>query len=89
MSFTRFALFFVLWILACAFFVEPTLITPFFESKHTVDLAYNGTLVHLAPMEYNSGNSAPVESMDHFRVLCLLYVGLPLLVYLGSHFREL
>lgn len=89
MSLTRFTVFFVLWILACAFFVEPALIAPLFEGKHTVDLAYNGDLVHLAPLEYNSGNSAAVESMDHFRVLCLLYVGLPLLVYLGSQFREL
>ncbi len=89
MSITRFAIFFVLWILACAFFVEPTLIAPLFESKHAVDLAYNGNLVQLAPMEYNSGGNAPVESMDHFRVLCMLYVGLPLLVYLGSQFKEL
>jgi hypothetical protein len=89
MSITRFALFFVLWILACAFFVEPTLIAPLFESKHTVDLAYNGALVQLAPMENNSGYDVAVESMDHFRVLCLLYVGLPLLVYLGSQLKEL
>jgi hypothetical protein len=89
MSIKRFAIFFVMWVLSCAFFLEPALVAPLFETQATIDLAFNGNPSQLAAMGMVQPGSTAVESMDHFRVLCLLYFGLPVALYLATQWKEL
>jgi hypothetical protein len=89
MSIKRFALFFVVWVIGCALVIEPAFIAPLFESASTVELAFNGELVQLGNGIPALSSSAAVESMDHFRVLCLLYFGLPVAFYLATQWKEL
>ncbi|WP_334120855.1 hypothetical protein [Limnobacter sp.] len=89
MSIKRFAIFFIVWVLSCAFFFEPALIAPFFETNATIDLAFNGNPSQLGGVAMDQPGHAAVESMDHFRVLCLLYFGLPVAIYLATQWKEL
>lgn len=89
MSIKRFAMFFVVWVLGCAFVLEPAFIAPLFDTSSTIDLAFNGDPSQLSGLGLAQNNSAAVESMDHFRVLCLLYFGLPVAVYLATQWKEL
>lgn len=89
MSIKRFAVFFVLWILGCAFVLEPAFIAPLFQGGTAIDLAFNGNPAQLGGLSLTENHSAAVESMDHFRVLCLLYFGLPVAVYLATQWKEL
>ncbi|MDP3187488.1 hypothetical protein [Limnobacter sp.] len=89
MSIKRFAIFFVVWVLSCAFFLEPALVAPLFETNATIDLAFNGNPSQLGGVSTVQNGSAAVESMDHFRVLCLLYFGLPVAIYLATQWKEL
>lgn len=89
MSIKRFAIFFLVWVAGCAFIIEPAFISPWFGSVSTIDLAFNGELVELGNMPLAAAGSPAVESMDHFRVLCLLYFGLPVAVYLATQWKEL
>ncbi len=89
MSIKRFALFFVVWVLGCAFVLEPAFIAPLFDTNSTINLAFNGDPANLGGMRVVQDHGAAVESMDHFRVLCLLYFGLPVAVYLATQWKEL
>jgi hypothetical protein len=89
MSIKRFAVFFVLWVLGCAFVLEPAFIAPLFETSSTLELAFAGNPGQLGGLELNTNSGAAVESLDHFRVLCLLYFGLPVAVYLATQWKEL
>ncbi|PQJ25842.1 hypothetical protein BSZ31_13640 [Limnobacter sp. SAORIC-690] len=89
MSIKRFTVFFVLWVLGCAFVLEPAFIAPLFETSSTLELAFAGNPGQLGGLELNTNSSTAVESMDHFRVLCLLYFGLPVAVYLATQWKEL
>lgn len=89
MSIKRFAMFFVLWILSCAFIFEPAFIAPLFDTSSTINLAFNGNAGQLGVFDLNANNEAAVESLDHFRVICLLYFGLPVAVYLATQWKEL
>jgi hypothetical protein len=89
MSIKRFAMFFVLWVLSCAFVLEPTFIAPLFETGSIIDVAFSENLAHVGGLGLTEYDTAAVESMDHFRVLCLLYFGLPVVVYLATQWKEL
>lgn len=89
MTIKRFAMFFFAWVLGCAFVLEPAFISPFFHASSTVNLAFNGDLTQLGGYEVVPALCAAVESMDHFRALCLLYFGLPVTVYLATQLKEL
>jgi hypothetical protein len=89
MSIKRFAVFFVLWVLGCAFVLEPAFIAPLFDTSSTINLAFNGNPAQLGNLDVAQNHTAAVESMDHFRVLCLLYFGLPVAVYLATQWKEL
>lgn len=89
MSIKRFAMFFVAWVLACAFVLEPAIISPLFETSSTITLAFAGNPAQLGGLDLANAANAAVESMDHFRVLCLLYFGLPVAVYLATQWKEL
>jgi len=89
MSIKRFAVFFILWVLGCAFILEPAFIAPMFETSSTLELAFAGNPGQLGGLELHTNSSTAVESLDHFRVLCLLYFGLPVAVYLATQWKEL
>ena len=89
MGIKRFALFFIAWVTSCVFFLEPALVTPLFETNTAIDLVFNGNPSELGGIPATQGNSAAVESFDHFRVLCLLYFGLPVAIYLATQLKEI
>ncbi|HEX4879726.1 MAG TPA: hypothetical protein VFV39_07775 [Limnobacter sp.] len=89
MSIWRFTIFFAVWALACAFIIEPAFITPFFDAPTGVTLAFNGAANTLGMNNGETFNMHAVESMDHFRVLCLVYFGLPVVVYLATRLKDL
>ena len=89
MGIKRFALFFIVWVLTCAFFLEPALVAPLFETNTAIDLVFNGNPSDLGGIPATQSNGAAVESLDHFRVLCLLYFGLPVAIYLATQLKEI
>jgi len=89
MGIKRFLMFFVAWVASCAFVLEPAFIAPLFENSGSVALAFAGDVAELGGITLSSGYGAAVESMDHFRALCLLYFGLPVAVYLATQWKEL
>lgn len=84
MTFRLFLVFFSFWVVGCAVVLEPLFIAPLFESSHgLIQLALLGDQGQAI-----QGLQSPATqgiSMDHLRVLCLLYFGLPVAVYLFSH----
>ncbi|HEX4843513.1 MAG TPA: hypothetical protein VFV57_07565 [Limnobacter sp.] len=89
MSIKRFTIFFAIWALACAFVIEPAFITPLFDAQPSINLAFNGPSNTLDMASGEAFNRNAVESMDHFRVLCLMYFGLPAVVYLATQLKDL
>lgn len=76
MTLKQFGLFAFAWLAICSVIIEPAYITPYFNGLTGIELAFNGSLPNLGE---------PVNtSNDHFRVLCLLYFGLPCAIYLLS-----
>ena len=47
MSIKRFTVFFVLWVLGCAFVLEPAFIAPLFETSSTLELAFEIGRAHV------------------------------------------
>lgn len=76
MTLKQFGLFAFAWLAICAVIIEPAYITPYFDGLSGIELAFNGSLAAF----HETANT----SNDHFRVLCLLYFGLPCAVYLAS-----
>lgn len=89
MSIKQFAVFFLAWVLGCAFILEPAFICPLFTPASMVELAFNGNDTQLGELNIAGGEAAAVESLDYFRVICLLYFGLPAAVYLIAQRKEL
>lgn len=89
MSLKRFGLFCLIWTLGCAFIIEPAFISPLFEQQGTLELALNVHQSDVPQTALFTTRGSEVESMDHFRVLVLLYVVVPALVYLGTNLESL
>jgi hypothetical protein len=87
MSVRKFVAVLAAWVLVCAWVLEPTLISPFFDGVSTLDLASADILMNVSDAPQTAAVSEPMQqamSMDHLRALCLLYFGLPAAVYLLS-----
>ncbi|WP_370263027.1 hypothetical protein [Limnobacter sp.] len=82
------SVFFLAWVAVCALVIEPAFVAPFFNAGTSLDLAFNGAVGELGGVQSGLGGNA-VESMDHFRVLCLLYFGLPVVVFLSTRLKDL
>ncbi|HEX5486869.1 MAG TPA: hypothetical protein VFX23_12830 [Limnobacter sp.] len=90
----RYILALAMWFACCAWVIEPMVFathlahasqtTPALELASTAPLSQLG--IQINDLGTQIGN--PVESMDRFRILCLLYVGVPLLVWLGVHAKS-
>lgn len=89
MSLKRFCFFVVIWSLACAFIIEPAFISPLFEHTSALELAFNSYQSDANQSALVMSHASTVESMDHFRVLCLLYLVVPALVYVGGNLESL
>lgn len=67
------------WFLLCALVIEPFMISPQFADMQSWEVA-QASLQSVSDMQ-SALLAGPSEiSMDHFRVLCLLYFGLPAMV---------
>ena len=88
MTIKQFTIFFAIWVLSCSLFLEPTFIEPLFETGTTINMAFNGSTDQLGELELEKIQSVVTESMDHFRVLCLLYFGLPAALYLATQLKK-
>lgn len=90
----RYVLALAVWFACCAWVIEPmvfgTHLAHLTHSTQAVQLASNAPLSQLGIQLSDLGTnvSNPVESMDRFRILCLLYVGIPMLVWLGVHAKS-
>ncbi|MFN4329846.1 MAG: hypothetical protein ACK4FF_13320 [Limnobacter sp.] len=69
--------------------IEPHWVTPAFSGQGLLELALNGVHSDALTTGLSPSQGAAVESMDHFRVLCLMYFGVPLALYLGTHLKSL
>lgn len=89
MSVRKFLTLLGLWVLVCASLLEPLVIAPFFNAASTVELvlaAPAGMVSDLPSAGFAQATDS--VSMDHFRLLCLLYIGIPLLAYFLKFQRE-
>ncbi|MCQ8896120.1 hypothetical protein NQT62_06675 [Limnobacter humi] len=90
MSVKRFVGFWFVWVLACAWVIEPTLINPLFSVQEpSIALAWNSVNSDLGHAGFLTESLHPVESMDYFRTICMLYLGLPLMAYLATQWKAL
>ena len=69
------------WMLLCGLVLEPLLLSPWFDQSTTMELVANWA-------EYAWSDAGPglaaqpaSTSMDYFRLLCLVYLGLPIGLY--------
>lgn len=73
------------WLLVCAWVLEPALISPYFDGVSSIELVSADVLSGMsdAASTVSGAMSTPRElSMDHFRLICLLYFGVPAAAFL-------
>lgn len=68
------------WVLLCVVVIEPVIISPLFQQQLGWEFA-QASLASLSDASVTLPAEPSSMSMDHFRVLCLIYFGLPALAY--------